>query len=161
LPPFLDRALLAASLPEPLRGFERLALEEGARRFELVPLAERSEEWRLVQDGAAQPALVWRVGGWISLFVRLRWDEIHDPRLAAALGADPPRARVTLAPRGGEPVELWISAPDAANRVHVWNRRTNILVSVRAELLALLAPAAQDFTRAEGGNPWEAWLAPR
>ena len=38
---------------------------------------------------------------------------------------------------------------------------TNVVGSVRAEMLPLLVPAAEDFTRVEGGNPWEAWLAPR
>jgi len=97
----------------------------------------------------------------VSMWVRLRYDALVDPQSAAALGLDPPHATITLAPSTGAPFEVRISAPDSANRVHVWNRGTNVAAVVRAELLPLLVPSSTEFTREDGGNPWESWLAPR
>lgn len=163
--PLVDTRVLAGCFAQGFAGFERMFVDRGDGSVELAsdPPAEPGADrrWHLVEGDTRREALVWRVGGYVSLWVRLRWDRVADPKQVAALGLDPPFATITLAPNVGAPFEVRVSAPDAANRVHVWNRATNVVASVRAELLPLLVPTAPDFTRAEGGNPWEAWLAPR
>jgi hypothetical protein len=162
--PLVDTRVLAGCFAPEFAGFERMFVDRGASSIELVsapgssPDAERN--WQIVVEGVRKDALLWRVGGYVSLWVRLRWDQTLDPRERAALGLEPPLATITLAPNVGSPFEIAVSAP-ATNRVHLWNRATNVVASVRAELLPLLVPDAADFTRVEGGNPWEAWLAPR
>jgi hypothetical protein len=162
----LDTRVLAGCFAPGFAGFERMAVERAAGRFALTSEPPESPDgprrWFLEADGRERrEALVWRVGGYVSLWVRLRWREVEDPRLAAGLGLDPPNARITLTPSTGEPFEVWVSAPDAARRVHLWNRQTGVLCSVESDYLPLLVPAEADFTRTEGGNPWERWLAPR
>ncbi len=162
--PLVDTRLLAGCFPPGFAGFERIFVDRGESSIELSSAApdEGAERtWQITSKGSHQDALVWRVGGYVSLWIRLRWDRAEDPRDAAALGLDPPHATITLAPNVGDPFEIRVSAPDASNRVHVWNRATNVVAAVRAELLPLLVPEAADFTRTEGGNPWEAWLTPR
>lgn len=163
--PLIDTRILAGSLPSGFAGFQRIFVDGAAGSFELVsttPSAAGVERtWNLVENDAARPALLWRVGGYVSMWVRLRYDALVDPQSAAALGLDPPHATITLAPSTGAPFEVRISAPDSANRVHVWNRGTNVAAVVRAELLPLLVPSSTEFTREDGGNPWESWLAPR
>lgn len=162
--PLVDTRLLAGCFAPGFAGFQRIFVDRGESSIELSSAApdEGAERtWQLTSQGSRQDALLWRVGGYVSLFVRLRWDRAEDPRGAAALGLDPPHASITLAPNVGDPFEIRVSAPDAANRIHVWNRATNVVATVRAELLPLLVPEAAEFTRTEGGNPWEAWLAPR
>ncbi|MCY2960778.1 MAG: hypothetical protein NTY35_11480 [Planctomycetota bacterium] len=163
--PLVDTRVLAGCFAPGFAGFERMFVDQGGRSVELAsdppaePGAERS--WALVEAGTRREALIWRVGGYVSLWVRLRWEGLADPKQAAALGLDPPYATITLAPSTGDPFEVRVSPPDAANRIHVWNRATNVVAWVRAELLPELVPEAADFTRVEGGNPWEKWLAPR
>jgi len=163
--PLVDTRLLAGCFAPGFAGFERIFVDRGETSLELssdAPDEEGAERtWQLTSQGSRQDAILWRVGGYVSLFVRLRWDRVEDPRSVAALGLDPPHATITLAPNVGDPFEIRVSAPDAANRVHVWNRATNVVAAVRAELLPLLLPEPTDFTRIEGGNPWEAWLSPR
>jgi hypothetical protein len=163
--PLVDTRLLAGCLAPGFAGFQRIFVDRGDDGFELsseepaVPGQER--RWQLVEGDARRETILWRIGGYVSLWVRARWDRIEDPRQAAALGLDPPLARVTLAPNVGPTVEVFVSAADAANRVHVWNRATNVVAAVGAELLPLIVPQPEDFTRSEGANPWEAWLVPR
>jgi hypothetical protein len=162
--PLVDTRVLAGCFAPDWAGFERIFIDRGASSIELVstpgssPDAER--KWQIVFEDGRKDPLLWRIGGYVSLWVRLRWDQTADPRDRAALGLEPPLATITLAPNVGSPFEIAVSAP-AANRVYLWNRATNVVASVRAELLPLLVPDAADFTRVEGGNPWEAWLAPR
>lgn len=163
--PLVDTRVLAGCFAPGFGGFERLFVDRGDVSVELdsEPPAEAGGErrWFLVDGATRRDALLWRVGGYVSLWVRLRWEAAVDPRQAAALGLDPAYATITLAPNVGDPFEIRVSAPDAANRVHLWNRATNVVAWVRADLLPLVVPAAADFTRPEGGNPWESWLAPR
>ncbi len=163
--PLVDTRFLAGCFAPGFAGFERLFVDRGEVSVELAsepPLEPGAERrWSLVEGGTRRDALLWRVGGYVSLWVRLRWEGVVDPRQTIALGLDPPLATITLAPNVGEPFEIRVSAPDAANRVHVWNRATNVVAWVRAEMLPLLVPTSADFTRVEGGNPWEGWLAPR
>ncbi len=163
--PLIDTRILAGSFPPGFAGFQRIFVDRAEGSIELTSSAPSSagveRKWDLVENGVPRAALLWRVGGYVSMWVRLRYDALVDPRSAAALGLDPPYATITLAPSSGEPFEVRVSAPDAANRVHLWNRGTNVAATVRAELLPLLVPTSTEFTREDGGNPWEAWLAPR
>lgn len=167
--PLVDTRVLAGSLAADFAGFERMFVDRGADAAEpelelaSTPAAAPGGErrWRVTAGGTASDAILWRVGGYASLWIRVRFERLADPRTVTELGLDPPLATITLAPDTGEPVELRVSAADATGRVYVWNRRTNVVGAVRADLLPLMAPSAADFTRAEGGNPWEAWLTPR
>lgn len=163
--PLVDTRVLAGCFAPGFAGFERMFVDRGDGSAEITsetpadPNAER--RWFLVEGESRREALLWRVGGYVSLWVRMRWEGIDDPRQVIALGLDPPLATITLAPNVGETVQIRVSAPDAANRVHLWNRATNVVAWVRAEWLPEIVPAAEDFTRVEGGNPWERWLVPR
>ncbi len=163
--PLVDTRVLAGCFAPGFAGFERIFVDRGELGFELASeepaVSSQGRRWSLVEGGTRRETLLWRIGGYVSLWVRLRWQRVEDPRQVAALGLDPPFARVTLAPNVGPPVEVFVSAADAANRVHVWNRTTSVVASVGAELLPLLVPQPEDFTRPEGVNPWEAWLVPR
>lgn len=163
--PLVDTRVLAGCFAPGFAGFERIFVDRGEQGFELAseePSApDQERRWSLVEGGTRRETILWRIGGYVSLWVRVRWQRVEDPRQVAALGLDPPFARVTLAPNVGQPVEVLVSAADAANRVYVWNKTTNVVASVGAELLPLLVPQPDDFTRAEGANPWEAWLVPR
>ncbi len=163
--PLVDTRVLAGCFAPGFAGFRRMFVDRGDNSIDLSSADPETSgvdrTWQIEAEGTRRDALVWRVGGYVSLWVRLRWDRAEDPRTAAALGLDPAFATITLAPNIGEPFEIRVSAPDPANRVHLWNRATNVVASVRAELLPLLVPVPADFTRAEGGNPWESWLAPR
>ncbi len=163
--PLVDTRVLAGLLGPGFRGLERIFVDRTDGALELTSAAPESESeerrWFLQSGGARTETLTWRVGGYVSLWVRLRWDAILDPRSVAGLGLDPPFARITLVANTAEVWEIWVSRPDPANRVHLWNRATNVVAAVRGELLPLLVPDPAAFTRREGGNPWEAWLAPR
>jgi len=162
--PLVDTRILAGSFPPGFVGFQRMFVDVEGGSLELASTTPTSPDvqrtWNLVEDGEPRTALFWRVGGYVSMWIRLRYDALVDPKSAAALGLDPPYATITLAPSSGDPFEVRVSAPDAANRVHVWNRGTNVAATVRAELLPLLVPTSAAFTREDGGNPWESWLAP-
>ncbi|MBL8863578.1 MAG: hypothetical protein JNK02_16430 [Planctomycetes bacterium] len=163
--PLVDTRVLAGCFAPGFAGFERIAVRQGASALEIESDAPGADDlqrvWTVASGARREQAITWRVGGYKSLWIRLRWEQPADPRLAAALGLDPPYATIALAPNAGEPFEIHVSAPDAANRVHLWNRATNVVGRVRADLLPLLVPQHEDFTREAGGNPWERWLAPR
>jgi hypothetical protein len=162
--PFLDRRVLAGIFTPEFAGFERIFVDTADSGFELdseTPAAGEQRAWFVVSGGARSPASFWRVGGYVSLWVRLRWDEVLDPRAAAGLGLDPPLARITLQPSAGAPFEVRVAAPDAAGRLAIQNGATGVVMAVRADLLPLVVPAASELTREDGANPWEAWLAPR
>lgn len=161
--PLVDTRLLAGSFPPGFAGFQRMFVDSASGSLELASETPSSPDvqrtWHLIEDGKPRTALFWRVGGYVSMWIRLRYDALADPKTTAALGLDTPYATITLAPSSGEPFEVRVSAPDSANRVHVWNRATNVVMTVRADLLPLLVPSTNDFTREEGGNPWESWLS--
>lgn len=163
--PLVDTRVLAGCFPPGFAGFERMFVDSGATSIEIAsdppPDANTERRWFLVDGANRRDALFWRVGGYVSLWVRLRWENVGDPREAKAVGLDEPLATITLAPNVGDPFEILVSRPDASNRVHLWNRATNVVAWVHADLLPLIVPPEESFTKLEGGNPWEAWLAPR
>jgi len=163
IPPLVDAGFLAGSLAGEFRGFREIRIEprEGeALRItrDLDAPASADSAWILARGDRRESFPGWRVGGYVGLWLRGRFDAFESPLRPAEIGLDPPAARVTLVPETGDPIELAVSAADPAHRARVWNRATNVVGVVPGELQPLLAPRAELFTDASGPNPWEAWL---
>jgi len=163
LPPFVDTRLLAGCFGPGFAGFRRMELAYADGRafvLETAPPAtpDTPPEWTLVRDGSRENALVWRPGGYTSLWIRARAKGFGNPKLAASLGLEHPFLRITLLPTEGEKIELCLGERSLANEAWLWNRRTNVLMRIDGELVAEMAPEASAFTDAVRANPWERWL---
>jgi len=163
IPPLVDAQFLAGSLEGEFRGFREIRIEpRGGEALRITrdpgaPL-EASSDW-ILERGARRDAFPgWRVGGYVGLWLRGRFEAFESPLRPTDLGLAPPAASVTLVPETGDPIELAMSAPDLARRARVWNRKTNVVGVVSAEIQQLLAPPAELFTDTTRPNPWEAWL---
>lgn len=164
LPPMLDTRLLAGTIGPGFAGFSRVFVDVGEDEgYELVaePSAQAGGEprWMVDGGGARVPAIVWRIGGYTNFLVRESWLGLASAKQAAALGVDPPHAKVTLVPSSGETLELWVSKPDAANRCYAWNKLTNVVLVLDGELAQYLAPQRSWFVDTTIQNPWERWIA--
>lgn len=163
IPPLVDAQFLAGSLAGEFRGFREIRIEprEGETlRITRDPSApaEATSDWILERGTRRDSFPGWRVGGYFGLWLRGRFDAFESPLHPTELGLAPPAAVITLVPETGEPIELAVSAVDLAHRARVWNRRTNVVGIVPAEIQELLAPRAELFTDTTRPNPWEAWL---
>jgi hypothetical protein len=156
LPPLVDTHLLAGSTSERFRGFSEFRVQRGEGA--ILRVANSESGWFVEREGRREDALPWRVGGYMGLWLRGRFDAVESPARAAELGLSPPATRITLVPDDGEPIEVQLSAPDPSRRAYVWNRATNVVMVVQADLEPLLAPAPELFLDAARPNPWEAWL---
>lgn len=163
IPPLVDAHFLAGSLAGEFRGFREIRVEpRGGEALRITrdpnAPADASSDWILERGTRREAFPGWRVGGYFGLWLRGRFDAFESPLRPTELGLAPPAAVVTLVPESGEPIELAVSAVDFAHRARVWNRRTNVVGVVSAEIQELLAPRAELFTDTTRPNPWEAWL---
>jgi hypothetical protein len=163
MPPFVDTRLLAGPLLEAglrrlppnrarLRRRARLRAGDGPAPARYAP------EWTLEREGGKEPAIVWRPGGYTSLWIRAHARGFENPKQAPSLGLERPWLRITLVPSEGEPIEMCLSERGPANEAWLWNRRTNVLMRIEGELAAEMAPEASAFTDTARANPWERWL---
>jgi hypothetical protein len=135
-------------------------------RYPAAP-AEADAPWILARGERRDPSPGWRVGGYVGLWLRGRFEGFDGARDLAAMGLDAaagpraPAARIVLVPEEGEPVELVVSDVDDRRRARVWNVRTNVVGIVPGEIQPLLAPRAELFLDTTRPNPWEAWLRKR
>ncbi|MFN0009138.1 MAG: hypothetical protein ACKVXR_14640 [Planctomycetota bacterium] len=163
IPPLVDAQFLAGSLTGEFRGFREIRIEPRGEEAMVITRdpdapAEASSDWILERGTRRDPFPGWRVGGYVGLWLRGRFDAFESPLRPMDNGLAPPAAVVTLVPETGEPIELALSAVDLGNRARVWNRRTNVVGVVQSEIQELLAPRAELFTDTTRPNPWEAWL---
>jgi hypothetical protein len=161
LPPLVDTRILAGSLAEGFRGFREFRIETpggSSFRVALEPGEEESAAWYLDRGNGHESFPGWRVGGYIGLWLRGRFEETESPSAAKALHFDPPAAIVHIEADGSDPIELWISAVDDRNRIRAWNRSANVVQVLPARLAPQLAPTAEMFLDASRPNPWEEWL---
>ena len=160
LPPMLDLRLLAGCLGGDFGGFRRFRVEPRAGSAFVVEHGDGPPEssWALVRDGAREPAMFWRAGGYTALWVRGRYQGVASPAQAAELGLDPPELRVTLEADGAEPIVVEVSALRPSGEAWVWNRRTNVVMAVDRDTHAEIAATPAMFTDASRENPWERWL---
>ncbi|MBK7643585.1 MAG: hypothetical protein IPJ19_11165 [Planctomycetes bacterium] len=164
LPPFVDTRLLAGCFDEDFAGFRSIALEYAdGRRFELTTQPPKSPEdppeWTLTREGQSESALVWRPGGYTSLWIRARAKGFANPKQAPSLGLEHPFLRVTLVPTAGATIQMCVSERSIGNEFWLWNRRTNVLMRLDGGLFGDVTPGPTDFTDAARANPWERWLA--
>lgn len=163
LPPLVDTRLLAGCFGAGFVGFRRLefARSDGssfALRSEPSSDPKQPPQWTLERGGQSEPALVWRVGGFTSLWIRARAKGYGDPRQARELGLEQPWLELTLTPSEGEPIRICLSERGASNEAWLWNRRTNVLMRVDGELWRDLGTEPADFVDALRPNRWERWL---
>jgi len=166
IPPLVDAQLLAGCFAGEFRGFReiRIAPVAGeAMRITRDPAAPATEEgaWILEQGGRRESFPGWRVGGYLGLWLRGRFESFASPLRPEAIGLAPAAADVVLVPEAGEPIELAVSGLVEGRRAYVLNRRTNVAGTVAPALQSLFAPRAELFTDAGRPNPWEAWLRKR
>ncbi len=163
VPPLVDTRLLAGCFGPGFVGFRAMtfAYADG-RTFALStvppPSADAQPEWTLERGSAREPAIVWRVGGYTSLWIRGRARDYENPKQAAQHGLDAPWLRIVLTPSQGEPIELRLSELSPGNEAWLWNRRTNVLMRIEADLWRDLGAEPVDFIDTAHANRWERWL---
>ena len=159
LPPLVDTRLLAGCLDEGFRGFREFRIERpGGSGFRVAAGESAEESWTLDRGQGREAFPGFRVGGYIGLWLRGRFEETRSPSKAAELGLDPPAAIVKIASDGCAPIEVWVSAPDDRKKAYAWMKNTNVIAVVPERWQRELAPDADMFLDAKRPNPWEEWL---
>jgi len=164
LPPLVDTRLLAGCLDEGFRGFREFRIERPGGASFRVAAGEAEKEsgepapWTLDRGNGREAFPGWRVGGYMGLWLRGRFEETRSPSQAAELGLDPPAAIAKVTPDGCTPFEVWISAADDRHKAYVWMKPTNVIAVVPERWQPQLAPDAEMFLDEKRPNPWEEWL---
>jgi hypothetical protein len=168
LPPLVDTRILAGCLGDGFRGFREFRIEtpgNGSVSVAVDPSAAGpsptdpdAPAWTLDRGKGRENFPGWRVGGYIGLWLRGRFEETESPARAKERGFDPPAAIVHITPEGSDPIELWISRVDDRNRALAWNKSSNVVMIVPGRWQPLLAPSAEMFLDTGRPNPWEEWL---
>jgi hypothetical protein len=166
LPPLVDAHFVAASLPVGALGLTSMTIERADQPPLAIqqqpPAAGASEPgWNMLQDGTQRECLAWRAGGYMALLLRGQGRSFASPARAAELGLAPPYAKLTLSAESGKPVELLVSELQPGGRAWLWNKSTNVVLEIDAELQRMLAPEAADFVDERRPNPWERFLESR
>ncbi len=173
LPPLLDQRLVPLEFPGHGRRIDHAFLERSdAASLELVrrerapsapgPEVEPAQtldwEWLLVQ-GAEQvviPPL--RGEAWVTFVLKAQYVGLADPREPEAHGLDVPAARLTLAPREGEPLVLSFGAATPDGGRWILHPSVPLLALVDAQTALMLLPAPEELRDDSRPNPWDRWL---
>lgn len=141
---------------------------QGAAPFELRKRARAMHEeilagvlpweWVLVTGGRSETPPPGPASAYARFLQSAQYDLALDPRLAAGLGLDRPRARVVLYPAEGRGLEIQIGGPAPAGGVTVRNALTQSVFAVDSEVAALLVPGAEALRRSAKVTPWDARL---
>jgi hypothetical protein len=115
-------------------------------------------EWVLKRGDQEQLTEARASGAFMSFLSRTPCRDVLDPALRAQLSLDRPRARLTLTPAQGDPIDLVLAADDAKKPPVVENRGVQSLYEVDPSVAEMLFPRAEQLLDAKAGNPWEAWL---
>ena len=158
-PPLLDQRLTAGCTLDPARGITRAFIDfhEGAS-LELRPREIDGElRWSLNDGTSEHELLPFRFAGWLSFLQRAPYAGFTNPQADADRGLEPPAARVTLFPPEEAPIEL-VLGREVNGEVYLRNRTSGMLLLLRPNTRALIAPNVRALSDAELTNPWEAWL---
>jgi len=158
-PPLLDQRLTAGCVLDPARGITRAFIDfHEASSLELRPKEVDGElRWTLMEGEQEHAVLPYRFGGWLSFLQRAPYAGFTNPSAELDRGLDPPAARVTLFPPEEAPIEL-VLGREVDGEVYLENRTSGMLLLLRPDAAALIAPGVRALSDATIANPWEAWL---
>jgi hypothetical protein len=159
-PPLLDQRLTAGCTLDPAQGITRAFIDfHESASLELRPREIDGElRWSLTDETREYMVLPYRFAGWLSFLQRAPYAGFANPGAADVdRGLEPPAARVTLFPPLEAPIELVIGR-EVSGQVYLQNRTSGMLLLLRPNTSALIAPGVSALSDASIANPWEAWL---
>jgi hypothetical protein len=168
LPPLLDTRIAPIVFPEPGQRVAQLLVQRSdGPPFELTrrakepsaapdpedPAAALDWEWWL-SDGAREVALApLRGEAYVTWIPRAPYVALADPASAPERGLAPARAKLTLVPDGGEPLEIEVGSrgPDGG----LWVRTPQVLSFIDAASARMLLPELDELTDDSRENLWD------
>jgi hypothetical protein len=92
--------------------------------------------------------------GFTGFLMRAPYADIVDPTRIPQLGFENSQARVTLVPREGAPLELYVKASAVAGRSLVYNAACQAAFEVPSDFANLLLPSEEQLVNPASPNPW-------
>jgi len=170
LPPLLDARLVPGDFPGTGRRVERLFLDraEGPdlelvrREREALPPAEHVApaetldwEWLLIEGERQQVIPPLRGEAYVTWSPRAPYVALADPKSAGERGLASPRARLTIVPDAGEPLELEVGAATPQGGIWVRVPSVPLLAAVDARTARMLLPDASELADDGLRNLWD------
>lgn len=173
LPPLLDARIAPVTFPDPGQRVQQLLVQRAdGPPFELVrrarepdadpdpadPAAALDWEWWLL-DGVREVALApLRGEAYVTWMPRAPFIALADPTSADERGFGAPRAKLTLVPDGGQPLEIEVGAATQDGGLWVRSRASPALARIDAQAARMLLPALDELTDDSRDNLWDAAL---
>jgi len=171
LPPLLDTRIAPIVFPQPNQRVAQLLVQRSdGPPFELTrrakepaatpdpadPASALDWQWWLT-DGAREVALApLRGEAYVTWIPRVPYVALADPASAEERGFSQPRAKLTLVPDGGQPLEIEVGerTPDGG----LWVRSPQVLSRIDAASARMLLPELDELIDDTRDNQWDAAL---